>query len=82
MLAEAICEKKVVAYIMGIGININETEFKGELKDKATSLKILLGSDFDIKTILDEFIINFDYLYEEYKSGNYSFIKDVRKKNY
>ena len=82
MLAEAISSKKVDAYIMGIGLNINEIKFEGGLKDKATSLKLILNKDFDIKTILDEFIISFDSLYEEYKSGHYSFIDSVRKKNY
>lgn len=82
MLAEAISSDKIEAYIMGIGININEDVFEGELNDKATSLKKLLKKDLDIKQILDEFIINFDILYQKYLNNDYSFLEEVRCKNY
>ena len=82
MLAESIVSDKIEAYIMGIGININEDVFEDELSTKATSLKLLLNKDFDIKEILDEFIINFDILYKKYLNKDYSFLKEVRRKNY
>lgn len=82
MLAESIVSDKIEAYIMGIGININEDKFESELNYKATSLKLLLNKDFDIKQILDEFIINFDILYQKYLNNDYSFLEDVRHKNY
>ena len=82
MLAESIVSDKIEAYIMGVGININEDKFEGELNYKATSLKLLLNKDFDIKQILDEFIINFDILYQKYLNNDYSFLKEVRRKNY
>ena len=82
MLAESIVSDKIEAYIMGIGININEDIFESELSTKATSLKLLLNKDFDIKEVLDEFIINFDILYKKYLNNDYSFLKEVRRKNY
>lgn len=82
MLAEAVSTKKIDAYIMGVGININEDQFNGDLKDKATSLKILLKKEFDIKSILNEFLINFDSLYNNYSNNDYSFLEEVRKNNY
>ena len=41
--------------IVGIGINVNseETDFALELHDKATSLRILTGSAYDIRAVFD-----------------------------
>ena len=42
--------------IVGIGINVNseKNDFPLELQDKATSLRILTGSDYDIRAVFDQ----------------------------
>ncbi len=49
-------EKK---FIIGVGININETEFCGDLSGKATSLRLETGSEMRIEEILIAYIKNF-----------------------
>ena len=82
ILAESIISNKIDALVIGIGININQTEFDIDIKDKATSLKLLLGNEYDIYEILNECIINFDILYTEYLNDNYHFLDIVRNNFY
>ena len=41
--------------IVGIGVNVNseKSDFASELQDKATSLHILTGSDYDVRAVFD-----------------------------
>ena len=45
ILPEAVCEAagRVGHVILGVGINVNQTAFPGELADRATSLRLLTG---------------------------------------
>ena len=49
--------------IIGIGFNVNQSEFKGNIKDTATSLKKEFGKTFSREEILSEFLNEFE---EEY----------------
>jgi BirA family biotin operon repressor/biotin-[acetyl-CoA-carboxylase] ligase len=40
--------------VVGVGINVNQTEFEGELAQHATSLKIETHQDFDVVTLVKE----------------------------
>ena len=63
ILTQVITEGEKIKYILiGIGINVNETDFSGEIKDIATSLKIEFKKDFQREEILAE-ICN---LFEKY----------------
>ncbi len=53
ILTEMSAEMEHINYvIVGIGINVNCTEFDGELKDKATSLALELGHSFNRSLIV------------------------------
>lgn len=55
--------------IMGIGVNVNldEDDFPEELKNKATSLKILKGTEVDRNKLLAYVLNNFEKLYLPFK---------------
>jgi len=68
-------ETRALSYIIaGIGLNVN-TEFDGELKKSASSLKIITGQNYDRVDLLCMIVENFmqfanssrEYLLEEYK---------------
>ena len=64
ILTEATTYKKIVKQIIiGIGLNINQEEFEGEIKDAATSLKKEFGKDFDKEKIFMEFLKEFEKEY-------------------
>lgn len=82
ILAEGIFSSKMEALIVGIGINVNQVSFDEELTNKATSLKKELNKDFDIDKLLQEFSINFEYLYQDFLKGNNTYIKICKDNNY
>ena len=85
ILIESLGYDKIENLIIGIGININQIDFI-ELKNKATSIKIINKINTDTREVLNEFInmYNSQYLepdlYEEYRK-NLTFLKKTVKSN-
>lgn len=70
--AEMNAEVDYVKYIIvGIGVNVNSTAFFGELKEKATSLRIETDKTFERSQIIS-ILINFENLYNKF-CENFSF---------
>lgn len=82
ILAEGVYSNTMEALIIGIGINVNQTTFNEEIKNKATSLKNELHKDLNIDTLLQEFCLNFEYLYNDYVNGNNTYITICKEHNY
>lgn len=82
ILAEGVYSNTMEALIIGIGINVNQTTFNEEIKNKATSLKNELRKDLNIDTLLQEFCLNFEYLYNDYINGNNTYITICKEHNY
>ncbi len=69
ILTEISCEIEKISYVViGIGVNINQPSFDGELKEKATSLFIETGEIFKRTKILNA-ILN------EFEGNYYKFIR-------
>ncbi len=74
ILAESILQdKKIVALVLGLGINLNEMpdQREPEIKDKAVSLKELTGHDVDREKFLCLFLENFEKDYERFERNLY-----------
>ena len=68
-MTEISCEIEKISYVViGIGVNINQPSFVGELKEKATSLFIETGEIFKRTKILNA-ILN------EFEGNYYKFIR-------
>ncbi len=65
--------------IIGIGINVNQETFKGELINKAISLKKFLGIKVDRNSLLKEILIYFEEYYRKLTSEKYSELLDEYK---
>lgn len=64
ILTESITQKEIVKYLfIGIGININQTNFNQEIENIATSLKKEYSRDFDREHIISEFSNIFEQEY-------------------
>ena len=77
ILTEMSCELNIINYcIMGIGINVNlETgDFPEELKEKATSLRIIKGEEINRKMLLGNILNHFEKLYIPFR-----YIGDISK---
>ncbi len=67
--------------ILGIGLNLNQKTFPKEVKNMATSLKIINGKSFDKGILLKSILSNFTYLYQQYyKKNRFNGIFDMWKK--
>jgi BirA family biotin operon repressor/biotin-[acetyl-CoA-carboxylase] ligase len=74
ILVEGISQGSLVKVVLGIGLNLNTLSFPEELASKATSLRIATGKTYDPALVLDEFLAQFDPLYEDYLAGKDTFL--------
>lgn len=82
ILVEGVTSSKVEALIIGVGLNVNNKSFDPSIQNKATSLSLTLKKDLDKKRILSLLLKNFDSLYKDYRNGDNSFIRILRKCSY
>lgn len=71
--------KKIDYVICGVGVNVNNESFSKEIEDKATSLKIETGRNFEISEIASEILNEFELLYYDFlENGLDNIINDYR----
>jgi BirA family biotin operon repressor/biotin-[acetyl-CoA-carboxylase] ligase len=75
--------KKIDALVVGIGININtpQNKFPKELREKATSLSVVLGKPLNINDVLINLINDFEKKYIKLERTGYSSVVGDWKKN-
>ncbi len=73
LIENTILGDKISSSIIGFGININQTNFENI---NATSLKNIRGKDFQLNTIYESILENFEICYDEYKNGNFETLKE------
>ena len=82
ILTEAVSKGEDIFYIVGIGINLNQKEFEGELSQKATSLFLLTKKEYDKEEVLTVFLSYFTSLYQDYIQGGKKFLTVVKSHSY
>lgn len=65
--------------IAGIGINVQNSNFPDDIKDKATSIFTVTNKLFDKGYIVLNVLEELERLYEKYKTSNLFFLKDYKK---
>lgn len=72
---------KIQSVIMGIGINVNHDvlDFPQELRETATSLKILTGNVTDIGTLVTVLVQKLDKLNDDFPYGKEYYLSEYRK---
>ena len=71
-IAGVLCENhstQTPAVIIGIGINVNHSQFPSEIKDIATSLKLETGLKINRTSLIKNLIIQLDFQYNELKNN-------------
>lgn len=76
ILTELICGNSVVC---GIGINVNNGSFEDEISNRATSLKIENGIEYNREKLLAEILNEFEILYCEFAKNGLCMIIDEYK---
>ncbi|MDN5330791.1 MAG: BirA family transcriptional regulator [Tepidanaerobacteraceae bacterium] len=57
--------------VTGIGVNVNNTDFPAEIKETATSLKLVSGKNVERLKILTEFLSQFEVFYRYLEDGEF-----------
>ena len=73
ILLEAVSREKIECLIIGIGLNVNQSEFAGEYLIEPTSMKKELDRQIDIIELKDRL---FNYLINELSEDHYKQIKE------
>ncbi|MBI5021593.1 MAG: biotin--[acetyl-CoA-carboxylase] ligase [Ignavibacteriales bacterium] len=75
ILSESVFENnRLAGIVIGIGLNINQIHFQDEIKDKATSLSVVLGEDQNRFEVLGRLLDRLENNYELIKSGKLKYI--------
>ena len=71
-------ENQIADVVIGVGINVNTTEFPKELRDKATSLYLQKGCKVERERLLQQILEEFGQQYERFlEIQDLSFLKDA-----
>jgi BirA family biotin operon repressor/biotin-[acetyl-CoA-carboxylase] ligase len=67
--------------IIGIGLNVNQQKFDGQLHNRATSLREILQADVNLIQLLAEICSHIESSYLRLKAGNYKNLKQAYLSN-
>ena len=77
VLIENILKGRLInASVIGIGLNVNQNNFPTHLPD-AASLKMILNKEFNLNTLLNNFIEKLEYYINLLKKGEYALLEKL-----
>ncbi|KJD31847.1 ligase [Tamlana sedimentorum] len=79
VLIENVIKNKLESTIIGVGLNVNQINFKG--LPKASSLKKITGVHYNIDEMLHDIIANIKFYAEMLQAENYKEVKDAYEAN-
>lgn len=65
--------------VVGIGLNVNQQKFSGELENSATSLSIESSGEISREKVLAEILQNIEYRYRLWNQFNMDLVKDINR---
>ncbi len=71
---------KVDRVIVGIGLNVNQQEFEGDLKNIATAMKVISGKDESREQLLCDLLVRIEYNYQRWLNNSLELIKEINPK--
>lgn len=78
ILTEMQAEQDQIQYVViGVGINVNQTEedFQDDIKDKATSLYLETGQEWNIKDLIQHVLLSFEKSYDLFMEKGFQDVK-------
>lgn len=74
ILIENVIKQNVLSSsVIGVGLNVNQIEFEG--LPRASSLKLILGKNFNLEELLFAFITNLKHYFSVLKNSKHSLLK-------
>ena len=66
--------------VVGIGLNVNQEKFNGELKDIATAIKSFTGKDESRELLLADLLIRIEYNYQRWANNSIDLVREINPK--
>lgn len=74
LIENTITGPAISATVIGVGLNVNQTKFPGELPNP-TSLSLISGAFFDTGHVLDNLVTAFNYRYSQFENEEFTSMK-------
>ncbi|MEQ8579721.1 MAG: biotin--[acetyl-CoA-carboxylase] ligase [Balneola sp.] len=71
---------KIDRVIVGIGLNVNQEKFEGELSDTATAMKAISGKEESREKLLCDLLVRIEYNYQRWVNSSIDLIKEINPK--
>ncbi len=71
---------KVDRVIVGIGLNVNQEKFSGEISELASSIRNLTGKEESREQLLADILARIEYNYQRWANNSVDLIKEVNEK--
>lgn len=71
---------KVDRVIVGIGLNVNQTQYSQELKETAGSLATITGKSWSREELLAELLTRIEHNYHRWTASNVELVKEINPK--
>lgn len=66
--------------LVGIGLNVNQTDFPGDLGEKATSLRLEGGEEVDREAFLARFLSSMEYQYTRWHKRSTDLLREINQR--
>lgn len=66
--------------IVGIGLNVNQERFEGELNKTATSMKVISGKEESREQLLCDLLVRIEYNYQRWVNNSIELVKEINPK--
>lgn len=76
LLENSVQNDRIESSILGIGLNVNQRVFEGDLAGRATSLRIETGKEFDRIRLVRELLLELESAYKRIKEGQFDWVLD------
>lgn len=80
LLTEAVFSgNRLDRVLVGIGLNVNQSDFPEELQEKATSLRLERGQRLDREAFLARFLARMEYLYVRWHKRDVDLLREINQ---
>lgn len=66
--------------IVGIGLNVNQEKFSGELQETATAIKAFTGKDESREQLLCDLLVRIEYNYQRWANSSVDLVREINPK--
>ncbi|WP_231426629.1 biotin--[acetyl-CoA-carboxylase] ligase [Pedobacter sp. Leaf250] len=76
LIENSLTGSRIKSSVIGIGLNINQTDFPKEIEHRATSVIQILQKEFQLEVIMEKLFVFMEKYYLILKSGKFSILKN------